>query len=307
MSRFDSDSVFIIDAHRRTPLWELTKKRSCSISGVELSGDNLARFIYADETGISDKDQMVLVAGVIIDPDKQWKYVAEYIDELIVRYVPKEHRRGFVFHAKDLFHGTGRSVFDRRTFPLERSREVLKKLIRIPRRFDLPIAWGFFPKRHPVAARLVPRKRQSLYHSLAYALCLIAAERFMHEYAPNEVATLIAENNTDTWKAVKDMHKILQGHPVKPSVAATGLFDVLSSFSPSYLPITQIVDSVHFADKDDAVLMQIADSCALILRYFEERKPNCDEFFEEIMGERFNEMRGHRLEGSAAGLRILQW
>ena len=82
---------------------------------------------------------------VIIDPDKQWKYVANYIAELMAEYVPKEHRHGFIFHGKDLFHETGRSAFDRKKFPLERSHEVLKKLIRIPRRFKLPLVWGFIP------------------------------------------------------------------------------------------------------------------------------------------------------------------
>ena len=55
--------------------------------------------------------------------------------------------------------------------------------------------------------------------------------------------------------------------------------------SPDCLPITKIVDTVHFVEKDDAFLLQIADVCALMIRYAYEGKSSAKEFFNLLLGE----------------------
>ena len=62
-----------------------------SLSGIELDGDSIVRQVYLDESGISANESMTVVAGLIIDPDKQWKLVAEYLNSLLIEYVPVEH------------------------------------------------------------------------------------------------------------------------------------------------------------------------------------------------------------------------
>ena len=75
---------------------------------------------------------------------------------------------------------------------------------------------------------------------------------------------------------VELMHQVLRGK------GAPGMFKVFAEFAPGVLPITKIVDTVHFARKRDAFLLQIADACALIIRYHFEKKPNVWEFFNAL-------------------------
>ena len=82
------------------------------------------RYVYADESGISINESFVVVAGVIIHADTQWNVVEKHIGELIEKYVAKEDRSGFCFHATDLFQGSGKVFGNREKYPLERSREA---------------------------------------------------------------------------------------------------------------------------------------------------------------------------------------
>jgi Protein of unknown function (DUF3800) len=267
--------------------WELTDKRPCSISGVDLQGDRLLRTIYLDETGISANDKIALVAGVIINEDEQWKSVEAAVSDLIDKYVPEEHRDGFSFHAKDLYHCSGK-VFDHKKFgyPRERAREALKELLSIPRRFRLPISIGYVSKpAMEISPEFMPRDAASFFHGYAYFMCVMSAEIYMVDRCgPKDLARLVAENNTDTHKVIKEAHKVLRGKADHSSVK--GITDQLESMK-AYLPIRRIVDTVHFVEKDDAILLQLADACAFLFRFWAERKSGqyIDEYFEAFLGD----------------------
>lgn len=77
----------------------------CSLSGVKLDGENLVRFVYVDESGISVNENTLVVAGVIIDADSQWSRVAQHLDQLVNEFVPHGQRNGFIFHATEFFTG----------------------------------------------------------------------------------------------------------------------------------------------------------------------------------------------------------
>jgi hypothetical protein len=98
----------------------------------------------------------------------------------------------------------------------------------------------------------VPRARDkaALYHAFAFALCAVEAERYMRTVASDEVAQMVAENNTDTHKAVKAMHKILRGE-WGPELFATMDEQLRANF-----PIRRIVDCVTFAETDDAIFVR---------------------------------------------------
>ena len=72
------------------------------------------RLVYVDEAGISDKKQepFLVVAGVIIDTDKQLVALERHLDKIVARHIPPQHRENFVFHASHLFNGGGK-VFTR--------------------------------------------------------------------------------------------------------------------------------------------------------------------------------------------------
>jgi hypothetical protein len=75
-----------------------------AFGGAPLVGTQLVRIIYLDETGHSFKEPVAVVAGIILDPDKQWRLMADEIEGL-KRRVPDQFRDGFVFHATDLYSG----------------------------------------------------------------------------------------------------------------------------------------------------------------------------------------------------------
>lgn len=58
------------------------------------------KFIYAHESGISAHESMLIVAGVVIDADLQWRLVEQRVNGLINEYVPAEAREGFHFAEK---------------------------------------------------------------------------------------------------------------------------------------------------------------------------------------------------------------
>src|SRR5262249_51248901 len=162
----------------------------CSLSGVKLDGNSIVRLVYLDESGISVNESVTVVAGVIIDPDKQWKLVAEYLNSLLLEYVPVEHHVGFAFHAKELFHGSKR--FDPAHYPADRRRELLRKLVEIPARFRLPTVYGYSDK-IPLQnwLRMYPTKKQqrdmrAIHHAMTYSYCTVAVERYMREIAGSE-------------------------------------------------------------------------------------------------------------------------
>ena len=91
------------------------------------------RLIYVDEAGISSitQEPFLVVAGVIVDADKQFKSVQAYLDELVEKHIPKDRRDGFAFHAMELFHGTKR--FNREFWSFEKRLEILDDLAAIPK------------------------------------------------------------------------------------------------------------------------------------------------------------------------------
>jgi len=272
------------------------------LSGVKIDGESLVRFVYVDESGISIHESVTVVAGIIVNADLQWKAIERHLDALITKYVPPEHRHGFVFHAKDLFHGSGK-VFDRKKYPIERSREALKEILMIPIRFYLPLVYGIARKGAAPknSTRQKRRDEASTHQAKAFSLCVLEAESYMRERAGSkEIAALVAENNTDTRKMVDRIHQILRGSV--HSKSAQNILSLLSRLVPDCLPITKIVDHVYFAKKNDAVLLQIADACALIIRYFCEGRSDAHEFFDALTQNRPNLLKIGEGKGSGCAL-----
>jgi hypothetical protein len=73
--------------------------------------------VHLDEAGIGNPkhEPWVVVAGVAVHADDQWRSLEQYLTTMADDFVPSHQRDGFVFHAKDLFHGSG--VFDRAKWP----------------------------------------------------------------------------------------------------------------------------------------------------------------------------------------------
>ena len=95
-----------------------------------------------------------------------------------------------------------------------------------------------------------------------------------HHAQPFELAEMIFEDNPQTKKGVDLMQDVLRGTYVGgPEVQAflesTAKHHELDA---EFLPITRISESVSWKDKPGARLLQVADSCAFIIRQFLEER-----------------------------------
>ena len=258
----------------RPPPWEFADSPPRSISGVKLQGEKLSRHIYIDESGISQDRKILVVGGVIINPDREYDVLEQYLEALAKLYVPPEkYFPGFPLHAKDLFHGTG--VWDKGTYPRERSIELLKKLVEIPAKVGLPVVWGYI--KTPEFKSTNPNRKQHMHtalnQGLAFSLCLVAAEQVMRNYIdPKEYAWLFVEKNHSE-KVLEVAVRTLRGqYGVDEVLVVPG--------AEQYLPLKRIRESAAMIGKRDSIVLQLADVCVFILRSFLEGRQGCEELFE---------------------------
>lgn len=202
------------------------------------------RRIYIDESGTSEREPVAVVAGVIIDADKQWR---EADRRLALLREELGLPRDFVFHAKDIFaNKKGVEAFG---WDIHKRIQIIGAVITIATELNVPQAYGWFHKRDAG-----PRYGKGDAHWLAFTFCLWAADQYVRAMHPDEVATVIAEDSPDMRKRLKKVPAMLRDPELREKTVLT--------------PIGNIVDSIHFAEKDEATLLQIADCCAFAMRRY---------------------------------------
>jgi hypothetical protein len=225
-----------------------------------LKYDDRVRLVYLDEAGIGDpaKDQFSVMAGVMVDADTQWKPLQKHFASLVERFVPADQREGFVFHAMDIWHGSG--VFDRKSWKGDRF-EVIRSLCETITEFKLPVVLGHSNKVKVVEAVPDIRGPKEINRTAfmgAFAECAVEAEQWMRMYAPKEVAVLVAENNNELRRYAKAIHNIFSRGEVPEF-----MFDLVKE-----LPYQNLIDTVYSAEKREAPPLQLADLMAFLYRRF---------------------------------------
>lgn len=78
-----------------------------ALGGAALVGSKRVRFVHLDEAGIANPDHepYVVVAGPVINADRDWKRIEEHLSGLADEFAPPGTREEFFFHATDLFSG----------------------------------------------------------------------------------------------------------------------------------------------------------------------------------------------------------
>ncbi|MEA3066423.1 MAG: hypothetical protein QOJ27_2884 [Sphingomonadales bacterium] len=98
------------------------------------------KFAYLDEAGIGG-EPWVVVAGVIMEPDIQWKSIRRYLDDMAKHFLlPDDRTGGYAFHAKEIFAGTRK--WHKSRYSLDTRREILRELCRIPFASGMPVVAG---------------------------------------------------------------------------------------------------------------------------------------------------------------------
>lgn len=223
------------------------------------------RLVYLDEAGTDHKASHLIVAGVIVHGDHEWPEVDRRILALVDQYVDADSRNGFVFHAKDVFHGSG--YFDRRkpewADPTDRWK-VLADLGKIISDMKLPVVAGGYSKDGFGVGVLSGDEGQSFKHNMVQDMavfdCLLHADKWLETYAPDELATVTHEDGTAAKRLIKHSVRALRNEWL---MAEYGLDGEVAKAAG--LPLKRIIDTVNFTEKADARPLQLADLCAFSL------------------------------------------
>jgi hypothetical protein len=249
---------------------------------ASLCGENLVRLAFLDESGRSRHEPIIVVAGIVLNGDRTYRKLCERLSTLIEEFIPEQDRGGFVFHAKDIFQGTG-YFKDRTQWPREEKRfPILTTIAAIPRQFGMPVIFGYLNKGEYQAAislQLSRHERQETKaqisdvaeHMVAFAHAEIAIERQMHQFSRDEICMVIAEDTDRVKRALKSAHAILRD----PQEIVNSGFAGLSG-----LPLQKIVDTPHFAEKAESAPLQVADCCAYLIMRRLMRRDDSQQFFE---------------------------
>ena len=252
-----------------------------SLSGHPLKGQRRVRFVFVDESGSSAKEPVTVVAAIIVHGDHQWKPVANHLAGLVKDHVPLHLQKNFVLHAVDLFSGKALQE----AWPPQKSWNLLEKVLQTVPEYMIPVSFGFCRKLTPVVESILPPddlaylnrglerpgSRVKLQHARAMADCLTWADQFIERFCPDEVATVLVEDNPEMRKSIKAMPQLLE------------MISSLPIGNPGWIkPLRSIVGTVNYAGKREEPLLQLADACAFILRRRLGGFPHVDRFIHAL-------------------------
>lgn len=238
------------------------------------------RFAYLDESGIGNakEEPFVVVAGVIVHADRQIKAIENYLHDMISDYVHPLLQKFTRFHATELFNG--RKTFAKQTYPRELRWKILREICEIPNKFDLPVVMGFIPRDlYKTAPARRHWKEQELTvgaQSVASICCLIAVEKYMRQTDETEVAAIVYENNDHARSAIRKAQRMLKDPDSAEHITSS------LAWGGAYLPLSRIVESPLFSEKNESSILQVADAVAWAINRKLRNADECDRFFEPI-------------------------
>jgi hypothetical protein len=220
------------------------------------NGGALVRLFYIDESGRSslEKDPHFVVAGLGVHGDTQYHPLVSRIASIRDECFPNGAPDGFYFHATELYSGGG--FFPRETWPREKRHEVLAKLASVPREFNLPVFLSSLDRKalRGKSFEGLARMFLDIEHCICLTFIEVLMEKWLVKFAANELAMIVAEDIPETKKHLKKVHADLR--------QSEAISDPRFNGTEGNIPLKNIVDTLNFAGKDGAPLLQLADICA---------------------------------------------
>jgi len=246
-------------------------KPARAFGGRKLSGTRLVRVVYLDESGISLKEPIAVVAGAILEPDEHWFALEGDFMQINQDHVPgwQLGNSFYPFSAKDLFWGGDKkSAFSQKTTTDVQRWPILRKLLELPRKYQIPLAFGITEK--PEKSGTHKSKIGKMSHWLTFIACVSAIDIYLRQRArKNEIAILVAEDAPTMSKGIKE--------------ARQGLTSPKRNMR--YGGINRIRDAVYFAKKDEAIALQLADVTAFALRRFFQSPEKNEWLWQSLFGD----------------------
>ena len=217
--------------------------------------------IYVDESGISAPEPVSIVCSVIIDEGEQSDSVRKQIEELFDKYVPKDQREGFVFHAMDLYGAKPGSLI-RKTWSLENRVNLFLEFLSLPLKNDLAIAMGYVHRGMPLPAKITEVSGYQLDHIIALMNCMDSSDTYLTKYLRGEISgSVYAEDCRQMRSLLRIAGLMYRDNPlVMPKAFLRG------SDSDYEYKIEKIEGDIKFLGKNDDSLLQIADACAFTFK-----------------------------------------
>jgi hypothetical protein len=248
--------------------------------GDILWGSALVRFVYVDEAGTSENEPVTIVVGLIVNADEQLMFAESVVEEALGS-VPSKLRDGFVSHAMEVWS----SPKYRDDWAMSDRLRFLKTMMGLPRRLKLPILLGLVRRSSEVPPEMASKgiSRAQYHHILAFWMCVSQADRYMRDHAGlSEVGTVVAEDVPEMRKYLRKLPKMFTDDPtilppgtLQPTQEEQGLGYIKQS--SEVFRISRIRRSIHFVEKQDDPLLQLADACAFgFRRYFSEQQHGRD-------------------------------
>jgi hypothetical protein len=225
-----------------------------------------------DASGLSNPEHepFVVVAGVMIDADKQWKKITNYLSEMVDEFAPDEHRSEFAFHATELFSGT--KNFHRDHFNKELRWQILDEILSLPARYNLPVFWASIT-REDAAKQITKVAPIVAAQAIAVMGTALAADRWLEVNAENELAQMIMENDSQSRTTIHTVHRLFTD--------PDHFFDTFPKYEHP-LSVKRIIYPIHFEDKYESSALQIADACAFAIKRHLMKKPEADRFYSPL-------------------------
>jgi hypothetical protein len=244
------------------------------------------RNIYTDEAGTSAIEPMTVVAAILVNPDTHWFPVLRRIRQIWDDQIPKQYRKGFVFHAKLLSHG--------REYPNwyeEARRSFMRSIMKLPWEFHIPIAvggvkrgafdWSGWPNKDK--RTMTPAKSD---HMMAFMCCMAQADKFVRENYGHELAQVIAEQNREMGPILRRTVNLLHAKPFPIEHASSPRSGSTTVVEKEDYRVERIIDEVLFLERDNAPFLQIVDACAFGIRRYLASQTHGEDYLHTISGER---------------------
>jgi hypothetical protein len=225
----------------------------------------LMRLLYLDEAGFSNPAQepYSVVGGVLLHGNRDIKRVEERLRIIARKFQPENP--DVIFHAKDIFHGT--KEWHRDKFPREQRLQILTELCGISSEFDFQVVMGIVKRSHYDNSHPGMDTETGIYVTSAIQ-CIMTADTYLRRNVSDfELAMVIAEDRHNVKRHMREMQRYLQSDESKEidKKCPPDIRPALDVFAP--LPLQRIVDTVHYAAKDESSLLQLADvTCFAIKR-----------------------------------------
>ncbi len=233
------------------------------------------RFAYLDESGVANPRQepWLVVAGVIVDADRQWRGIEARLSALADEYAPPQAREGFVFHASELWSGGKALVRD--VYPAHRRWEALGGLCSLMEEMAVPIVFGAVHRATYTEAcghNLTQSEVTIDAQVVGFTLCITLVERYMRALPQSgEVATITVEHNSQTIELFRRQQRRMK---------STAALEGMNPQAAAFWPVIRIVDTVSYCEKHDTSLLQIADVAAFVIRKKLEKNPHIERYWD---------------------------